>query len=199
MNSLTALSTITVTVRHPDGTVTLRAPADLPLGELMPDFLEVIGQPDIEGWVLSPDGGAPYANQSSLAELGVDDGTMLGLHKGIGAAFAGDGAAVSPTPPALEFARRRACVCALSASGPSESYRSSSRERHVARWRSARWRTPPRDTNRPPLATRGVPARPRSRGPHGPRQCRALGQHGVRPATGTGSMRRSWRRVWGVA
>jgi hypothetical protein len=47
VNSLTALSTITVTVRHPDGTVTVRAPADLPLGELMPEFLEVIGQPDV--------------------------------------------------------------------------------------------------------------------------------------------------------
>jgi MinD-like ATPase involved in chromosome partitioning or flagellar assembly len=115
MNSLTALSTITVTVRHPDGTVTVRAPADLPLGELMPDFLEVIGQPDVEGWVLSPDGGGPYANQSSLAELGVDDGTMLTLHKGIDAASAGDGAAVSPTPRALAVrATPRVCPRPLS-------------------------------------------------------------------------------------
>jgi len=115
MNSLTALSTITVTVRHPDGTVTVRAPADLPLGELMPDFLEVIGQPDVEGWVLSPDGGGPYANQSSLAELGVDDGTMLTLHRGIDAASAGDGAAVSPTPRALSVrATPRVCPRPLS-------------------------------------------------------------------------------------
>ena len=115
MNSIAALSTITVTVRHPDGTVTVRAPADLPLGELMPDFLEVIGQPDVEGWVLSPDGGGPYANQSSLAELGVDDGTMLTLHKGIDAASAGDGAAVSPTPRALAVrATPRVCPRPLS-------------------------------------------------------------------------------------
>ena len=115
MNSLTALSTITVTVRHPDGTVTVRAPADLPLGELMPDFLEVIGQPDVEGWVLSPDGGGPYANQSSLAELGVDDGTMLTLHKGIDAASAGDRAAVSPTPRTLAVrATTRVCPRPLS-------------------------------------------------------------------------------------
>jgi hypothetical protein len=59
MDSLAAPSTITVTVRHPDGTVTLRVPTDLPLGELMPDFLDVIGQPNVDGWVLSPDGGAP--------------------------------------------------------------------------------------------------------------------------------------------
>ena len=115
MNSLAALSTITVTVRHPDGTVTLRVPADLPLGELMPDFLEVIGQPDVDGWVLSPDGGAPYPNQSSLAELGVEDGAMLGLHKSIGAAFANDGAAVSPAQPALEVrATPRVCLRPLS-------------------------------------------------------------------------------------
>jgi len=115
MNSLTALSTITVTVRHPDGTVTVRAPADLPLGELMPDFLEVVGQPDVEGWVLSPDGGGPYANQSSLAELGVDDGTMLTLHKAIDAESAGDGAAVSPTPRALAVrATPRVCPRPLS-------------------------------------------------------------------------------------
>ena len=115
MNSLAAPSTITVIVRHPDGTVTLRVPADLPLGELMPDFLEVIGQPDVDGWVLSPDGGAPYPNQSSLAELGVDDGAMLGLHKTIGAAFANDGAAVSPAQPALEVrATPRVCLRPLS-------------------------------------------------------------------------------------
>ena len=199
MNSLTALSTITVTVRHPDGTVTLRAPADLPLGELMPDFLEVIGQPDVEGWVLSPDGGGPYANQSSLAELGVDDGTMLTLHKGIDAASAGDGAAVSPTPRALAVrATPRVCPRPLSERTArklpvklSGAARCAMAIRALADTASRHEPAAPRDP--------GVPARPRSRGPHGPRQCRGLGQHGVRPATGTGSMRRSWRRVWGVA
>jgi MinD-like ATPase involved in chromosome partitioning or flagellar assembly len=99
MNSPIAVDTITLTVRHPDGSVVLRVPADVPLGELMPDFLEVIGQPDGDGWVLSPEGGEAYPSQSTLAELGVDDGALLVLREVPGdAPFASDGAAAFPDP-----------------------------------------------------------------------------------------------------
>jgi len=53
MNTFTALSTSTITVRHPDGSIRLRVPTEVPLEDLMPDFLEVIEQPDSDGWLLS--------------------------------------------------------------------------------------------------------------------------------------------------
>jgi len=116
MNSPTALDTITVTVRHPDGSVVLRVPADVPLGELMPDFLEVIGQPDADGWVLGPAGGERYPSQSTFAELGVDDGALLVLHEIPGAApFASDReSAFAARPAATVVHAKRVCERPLS-------------------------------------------------------------------------------------
>ncbi len=46
MSTRMAPRTIQVTFRYPDGSVRLAAPADVPLGELMPDFLDLAEQPD---------------------------------------------------------------------------------------------------------------------------------------------------------
>ena len=72
---------IQVTFRYPDGSVRLAAPADVPLGELMPDFLDLAEQPDGAGWVLSADGVHAYPGERTLAELGVVDGGVLVLHR----------------------------------------------------------------------------------------------------------------------
>ena len=99
--STSTLNTSTITVRYPEGSIGLRVPTDVPLGELMPDFLEVIGQPDDDGWVMSPADGKPYPNASTLAELGVDDGALLVLHQAPGVApAASDSAATRRSRPA---------------------------------------------------------------------------------------------------
>ena len=41
MSTRMAPRMIQVTFRYPDGSVRLAAPADVPLGELMPDFLDL--------------------------------------------------------------------------------------------------------------------------------------------------------------
>ena len=53
----------------------------MPLGELMPDFLDLAEQPDGDGWVLSSDGVHAYPGERTLAELGVLDGGVLVLHR----------------------------------------------------------------------------------------------------------------------
>jgi MinD-like ATPase involved in chromosome partitioning or flagellar assembly len=109
MNSPIALNTVTITVRHSDGSVTLRVPADVPLGELMPDLLEVIGQSDADGWVLSAAGGEPFASRSTFAELGVDDSALLLLHEAtVAVPFGSDGGAAlraQPTPTVVQAQR----------------------------------------------------------------------------------------------
>ena len=72
---------IQVTFRYPDGSVRLAAPADVPLGELMPDFLDLAEQPDGDGWVLGADGAHAYPGERTLAELGLLDGGVLVLHR----------------------------------------------------------------------------------------------------------------------
>ncbi|HYB26310.1 MAG TPA: EsaB/YukD family protein, partial [Solirubrobacteraceae bacterium] len=72
---------IQVTFRHPDGSARLAAPSDVPLGELMPDFLDLAGQSDGNGWALSADGAHAYPGELTLAELGVHDGGVLVLHR----------------------------------------------------------------------------------------------------------------------
>jgi MinD-like ATPase involved in chromosome partitioning or flagellar assembly len=101
MNSPVALNTVTITLRHSDGSVVLRVPADVPVGDLMPDLLEVIGQPDGDGWVLSPAGGEPFASRSTFAELGVNDSAQLLLHEAtVAVPFGSDGGAAFPAQPA---------------------------------------------------------------------------------------------------
>jgi MinD-like ATPase involved in chromosome partitioning or flagellar assembly len=71
-----------ITLTHPSGTINVMVPTDLPLHELMPDFLEVAGQPDNDGWALGPAAGDPYQDtHRTLGELGVSDGGVLVLHK----------------------------------------------------------------------------------------------------------------------
>ena len=81
MSSRMAPPMIQVTFRHPEGSVRLAAPADVPLGELMPDFLDLAEQPDGDGWALGADGVHTYPAERTLAELGVLDGGVLVLHR----------------------------------------------------------------------------------------------------------------------
>jgi len=69
-----------IIVRHPGGSIRVSAPADVPVGELMGDLLELAGLPDHDDWVLGPISEAPYPAERTLTELGVDDGAVLILH-----------------------------------------------------------------------------------------------------------------------
>jgi hypothetical protein len=44
MNTPTTPTSTVITLGHPGGTIRVAAPVDLPLRELMPDFLQVTGQ-----------------------------------------------------------------------------------------------------------------------------------------------------------
>ncbi len=71
--------TIEVELFHPDGQIRLQAPTDVPLGELMDEFLDVCEQPAGEDWALSGDGRTAYPVDRSLGELEVGDGARLVL------------------------------------------------------------------------------------------------------------------------
>lgn len=79
MSTETDESTIELELSHPDGQLRIQAPVDIPLGELMNDFLDVCHQPD-DGtdWALS-DGVTPYPAERSLSEIGVEDGVRMVL------------------------------------------------------------------------------------------------------------------------
>jgi MinD-like ATPase involved in chromosome partitioning or flagellar assembly len=70
-----------ITLRHPEGSLKLSVPTDIPIDELMPDFLDVTRQPDGDGWLLGPADGHPYPADKTLADLGVAEGTVLVLHE----------------------------------------------------------------------------------------------------------------------
>jgi len=72
---------VALIVRHPEGSIRVSTPTDMPLGELLPDLLELGGLPDHDGWALGPVGGDPYSPDRTLAELGVDDGALLALRE----------------------------------------------------------------------------------------------------------------------
>jgi MinD-like ATPase involved in chromosome partitioning or flagellar assembly len=100
MSTRMAPRMIQVTFRYLDGSVRLAAPADVPLGELMPDFLDLAEQPDGDGWVLGADRAHAYPGERTLAELGVLDGGVLVLHRAPdGPATTGEDASSSPAPP----------------------------------------------------------------------------------------------------
>jgi MinD-like ATPase involved in chromosome partitioning or flagellar assembly len=71
--------TIELQLAYPDGQLRLRAPSDIPLRELLAEFVEVCEQPDSDDWTLSADGTNPYPTGRSLDELGVSDGAHLVL------------------------------------------------------------------------------------------------------------------------
>ena len=77
-----------ITVRHPEGSIRVSAPTDVPLSELMLDLLELAGLPDHDRWALGPLDGDPYPPHRTLAQLGVDDGALLALRE-----LPGDGSA----------------------------------------------------------------------------------------------------------
>ena len=70
---------VALIVRHPEGSIRVSTPTNVPLGELLTDLLELAGLPDHDGWSLGPVGGDPYPSDRTLAELGVDDGALLAL------------------------------------------------------------------------------------------------------------------------
>ena len=80
-----------ITVRHPEGSIRVSARTDVPLGELMPDLLELAGLPDHDGWALGPLDGDPYPPHRTLAQLDVDDGALLALYELPGDGSAGGG------------------------------------------------------------------------------------------------------------
>ena len=59
MSTSTIPKSIQIMLRHPDASIRLAVPTDLPLGELMPDFLDVAELPDGDDGALSPDGRQP--------------------------------------------------------------------------------------------------------------------------------------------
>jgi type VII secretion integral membrane protein EccD len=72
-----------LTVLAPRATVDVALPADVPVAELVPMVLELVGEP-VFGlrplpWRLSGGAGAPLPPGASLAELGVPDGELLRL------------------------------------------------------------------------------------------------------------------------
>jgi MinD-like ATPase involved in chromosome partitioning or flagellar assembly len=80
MDSSVVTSTV-ITLLHPAGSLRLEVPTDVALDELMPDFLDVTGQPDGGGWGLGPAGERPYPSDKTLADLGVDENAVLVLHE----------------------------------------------------------------------------------------------------------------------
>jgi len=85
---------VLVTVAGPTSRMDLSLPTDAPLGELVPALVERCepGPKPWSRWALGPAGGAPFAPQRTLAELGVVDGTELQLRDMV----AGDGARGEP-------------------------------------------------------------------------------------------------------
>lgn len=77
-----------VVVVAPRTRVDVALPADLPLVELLPMLLDMVGErsddggAQHDGWVLSPVGGEPLDPSRSLRSLDVLDGTALTLHPG---------------------------------------------------------------------------------------------------------------------
>ena len=72
---------VALIVRHPEGSIRVSTPTDVPLRELLPDLLELAGLPDHDRWALGPVGGDPYPPNQTLAELGVDDRALLALRE----------------------------------------------------------------------------------------------------------------------
>ena len=105
--SMTSPTNVSVlTLRHSGGSVNLKVTIDHPIAELIPDFLDITGQPDRDGWVLGPVGGDPYPGEMTLAELGVSDETVLVLHD-LAAPISGSGQSQPAVAPVLRSRRNR--------------------------------------------------------------------------------------------
>jgi MinD-like ATPase involved in chromosome partitioning or flagellar assembly len=103
MSTETTTNTSQITLVHPDGSIKLMVPTDVPVAELMPDFLDVARQPDGDDWELGHAAGDPFEDeQQTLSELGVSDGDVLVLHE-----HEAKDAAPQDHEPALEMNPRR--------------------------------------------------------------------------------------------
>jgi MinD-like ATPase involved in chromosome partitioning or flagellar assembly len=91
--------TMLITVAGPEGRNDLAAPADTPVADLMPAFLELVGHQGNGRWELAAAGGRPLARDRTLAEQGIADGSVLELRSFDEAAV--DEAPDEPAPPPL--------------------------------------------------------------------------------------------------
>ena len=185
MSTRMAPRMIQVTFRYPDGSVRLAAPADVPLGELMPDFLDLAEQPDGDGWVLGADGVHAYPAERTLAELGVLDGGVLVLHRHpegppSSAPTRRDAHSAPPDSPAARSGR-----CA---SGPPARCRRSSRGPSAPGSPSAPSQAVGRAATLPSLPARAFPARGRSPAPRAPPPWAGRVRRGATPTISTGWM-----------
>jgi MinD-like ATPase involved in chromosome partitioning or flagellar assembly len=79
------VSTRAVTIAGSEGRVDVVVPAETPIADLLPTFLDLglEERPDPAGpqpvWAVSPPGGAPLAGGQTLADAGVSDGDVLSL------------------------------------------------------------------------------------------------------------------------
>jgi MinD-like ATPase involved in chromosome partitioning or flagellar assembly len=128
------VNTSVITLHHPEGRLRLSVPTDIPIDELMPDFLDVTQQRDGDGWLLGPADGGPYPPEKTLADLGVGEGTVLVLHEPVRPAPSGREQHASP---------RHAAARTSSRAGPGVREASRARER-TARALPERLTTPAR-------------------------------------------------------
>ncbi len=191
MSTAANLNTTLITLRHPAGSIRLRVLSDVPLGELMADFLEVTRQPDHDDWVLSPAGGDPDPGQNTLAQLGVDDGAVLCLQEIPGRAPEERHSALtrqphpSPTHGTTQNADQRPLRDRTARALPVKLSRPA-RSRAAMRaltGTAAQVPSPPRTCRAPPV----LPASP---APHGSRRPAGFAMLGRRPTTGTVWIRR---------
>jgi MinD-like ATPase involved in chromosome partitioning or flagellar assembly len=109
-----------ITLHHPEGSIRLAAPTDVPLVELIPDFLDVTGQPDRDRWVVSADGANPYPSDTTIAELGADvPPTVLVLHEA--PATPPPSAANIPEPPPAATVTEEPPAATVTAPRPADS------------------------------------------------------------------------------
>ena len=86
MTSDTGHETRRVTLVAPRGTLVVRAPRDVAIAELMPDFIVagVTGdevKASTDGWVLCSDDGDPYPPTATLTECGIASDDVLVLRR----------------------------------------------------------------------------------------------------------------------
>ncbi|MGN6169515.1 MAG: EsaB/YukD family protein [Solirubrobacteraceae bacterium] len=75
-------SRVEVTFRHASGSARLLVPRDVPVGELLPEFLELAGVNERgDEWTLASGDGEELRYESTLGECGARDGSVLVLKR----------------------------------------------------------------------------------------------------------------------
>jgi type VII secretion system (Wss) protein YukD len=73
-------SRVEITFRHASGSARLLVPRDVPLGELLPEFLELAGVDERgDQWDLTSDDGGELRSDHTLAQCSAGDGSVLVL------------------------------------------------------------------------------------------------------------------------